>query len=99
MQQQWKDAYPGITGQILTWTMVAFGRDVEQGSYSALWALTTPKIEEQNMNGWYFSDPDQEGKESAQASDSKLGTALWELSHRIVKEKLGEDALVDWNSS
>lgn len=79
--------------------MMAFGRNVEQGSYSALWALTTPKIEEEAMNGWYFSDPDQEGKESSQASDAALGTALWELSHRIVKEKLGEDALVDWNAS
>ena len=36
MQQQWKDAYPGITGKLLTAAMLAVGRDVEQGSYSAL---------------------------------------------------------------
>ncbi|KAK4670025.1 uncharacterized protein QC763_208120 [Podospora pseudopauciseta] len=96
MQQQWKDAYPGITGKLLTWAMLSFGRDVEQGSYSALWALTSPKIEEENMNGWYFNDPDTPGKESAQASDEKLGTALFDLSERIIKEKVGEDALVDW---
>ncbi|KXX73357.1 putative oxidoreductase bli-4, mitochondrial [Madurella mycetomatis] len=52
MQQQWKDAYPGLTGKLLTWAMLAFGRDVKQGSYSALWALTDPKIEEENMNGF-----------------------------------------------
>ncbi|CCC08988.1 hypothetical protein SMACR_03183 [Sordaria macrospora] len=99
MQQQWKDAYPGITGKLLTWSMLAFGRDVKQGSYSALWALTDPKIEEQNLNGHYFSDVDQPGKETSQASDPVLGQALWDLSERIVKDKLGEDALVDWYSA
>jgi len=99
MQQQWKDAYPGITGKLLSWVTLAFGRDVEQGSYSALWALTDPKIEEQKMNGWYFNDPDSPGKETAQASDPKLGEALWDLSAQIVKDKLGPEALLDWNSS
>lgn len=98
MQQQWKDAYLGITGTLLTWAMLAIGRDVTQGSYSALWALTAPEIEEQNQNGWYFSDPGQPGKETAQASDPALGTALWDLSERIIKEKLGADALTHWNS-
>ncbi|KAK4187021.1 putative oxidoreductase bli-4 mitochondrial precursor [Podospora australis] len=98
MQQQWKDAYPGITGKLLTWAMLAFGRDVEQGAYSALWALTDPKIEKENLNGWYFNDPDMPGKETSQASDEKLGIALFDLSERIIKEKLGEDALVDWKS-
>lgn len=32
MQQQWKDAYPGLTGKLLSWAMLAIGRDVEQGS-------------------------------------------------------------------
>ncbi|KAK4120570.1 NAD(P)-binding protein [Parathielavia appendiculata] len=95
MQQQWKDAYPGVTGKLLTWAMLAFGRDVQQGSYSALWALTSDKVQ----SGWYYSDPDQPGKESAQASDENLGEALWELSHRIIKDKLGKDALVDWKTS
>lgn len=36
MQQQWKDAYPGLFGKMLTGIMLAGGRDVEQGSYSAL---------------------------------------------------------------
>ncbi|KAI0134310.1 hypothetical protein BJ170DRAFT_575724 [Xylariales sp. AK1849] len=99
MQQQWKDAYPGLTGKLLSNAMLAVGRDVEQGAYSALWALTAPEIEEKNQNGFYFSDPGTEGKESSQGSDPALGTALWELSHRIVKDKLGDDALVSWNAS
>ena len=36
MQQQWKDAYPGLLGKLLTSAMLTVGRNVEQGSYSAL---------------------------------------------------------------
>jgi NAD(P)-dependent dehydrogenase (short-subunit alcohol dehydrogenase family) len=57
MQQQWKDAYPGITGTLLSNAMLFVGRSVEQGSYSALWALTSEEIEDKNMNGFYFNDP------------------------------------------
>ncbi|KAI0842421.1 NAD(P)-binding protein [Hypoxylon sp. FL0890] len=70
VQQQWKDAYPGITGQLLSYAML----------------------------GHYFHDPGEPGKESAQASDSLLGAALWDLSHRLVEMKLGNDALIDWNA-
>ncbi|KAJ9643356.1 hypothetical protein H2201_004355 [Coniosporium apollinis] len=99
MQQQWKDAYPGITGKLLTAAMLFVGRSPEQGSYSALWAATAPEIEEKNMNGYYFNDPGTPGKESSQASDPNLGAALWDLSTRLIKQKLGEDALVDWNAT
>jgi hypothetical protein len=27
-----------------------------------------------------------------------LGAALWDLSERLVKEKVGEDALLDWRA-
>jgi len=40
----------------------------------------------------------QPGKETSQASDENLGAALWDLSERIIKDKLGADALVDWNA-
>jgi hypothetical protein len=57
MQQQWKDAYPGLLGKLISNTMLAVGRDVEQGSYSALYAATSPEIEEKGYNGYYFADP------------------------------------------
>jgi len=78
--------------------MKAVGRDIEQGSYAALWALTAPEITEKGQNGFYFSDPAQLGKETSQASDPQLGEALWKLSEKIVKEKIGDDALVDWKT-
>lgn len=99
MQQQWKDAYPGLFGKLVTTIMLAGGRDVEQGSYSALYAATSPEVEEKGWNGYYFTDPGQPGEESSQASDPALGAALWDLSQRLIKDKVGEDALVDWSST
>ncbi|PYH81337.1 short-chain dehydrogenase [Aspergillus uvarum CBS 121591] len=99
MQQQWKDAYPGIVGNLLTKVMLAAGRNVEQGSFSALWAATSPEVEDKGWNGYYFSDVAQPGKETGQASDPVLGAALWDLSHRLIREKAGEDAVVDWGSA
>jgi|SRR3569833_1054935 len=98
MQEQWKDAYGGITGALISWAMRAGSRDPEQGSYGALWALTAPEVSKKNQNGYYFSDPGQLGEESSQASDPALGDALWKLSEKIVKEKLGDDALNDWHA-
>jgi len=99
MQSQWKDAYPGVTGHLLSYAMKAVSRDSEQGSYSTLWALTASEIDEKHINGEYFSDPGQKGDESSQASDGKLGAELWQLSEKLVREKLGDDALISWDTS
>ena len=99
MQQQWKDAYPGLFGKLLTTMMLAIGRDPEQSAFSALWAATSPEIEEKGWNGYYFSDSCRPGKESKQASDPKLGSALWDLTQRIIKDKVGDNALTDWNAA
>ena len=100
MQEQWKDAYPGTTGHLISWAMKAVGRSPEQGSFSALWALASPDIPGnlQGTHGYYFTDPGKEGTLSSQAKDPELGKALWELSEKIVKQKMGDDALVDWNA-
>jgi hypothetical protein len=37
MQEQWKSAYPGVTGTLLTYAMYFMGRSPEQGSFSALY--------------------------------------------------------------
>jgi hypothetical protein len=99
MQQQWKDAYPGLFGKLLTTVMLAAGRNVEQGSYSALYAAISPEVEEKGWNGYYLKDVGQPGKESSLASDSVLGAALWDLSHRMIRDILGNDAVADWASA
>lgn len=99
MQQQWKDAYPGLLGNILTNVMLFIGRDIEQGSYSAIYAALSPEVEERGWNGYYLQDPGSPGKETTQASDPKLGAALWDLTHRIIKDKTGDDALQRWHDT
>ena len=94
-----KDAYPGLFGKMVTAILLAGGRDVEQGSYSALYAATSPEIEEKGWNGYYVNDPGQPVKETKQASNLALGAALCDLSARIIKDKVGDDALVDWNAT
>ena len=97
MQQQWKDAYPGLLGKLITTAMLFTGQNAEQGSFSGLYAATSPEVEEKEWNGWYLSDPGKPGKETKQGSDPALGAALWDLSLRIIKDMLGEDGLIDWN--
>jgi hypothetical protein len=79
--------------------MLAVGRDVEQGSYSALYAATSPEVEEKGWNRYYFANPGKAGKERSRASDSELGRRQGQFSQDIIKEKLGDDALFDWNSA
>ena len=40
----------------------------------------------------------QLGGETAQALDTNLATALWELSERMVKRIVGDDALNKWSA-
>ena len=37
MQQQWKEAYRGIVGEVAKDIGMAFGKSPEQGAYTALW--------------------------------------------------------------
>lgn len=113
MQDQWEAAYPGVIGTVSKNVTLAFGRDPEQGSYSALYAGLSDEIVQKDYNGAYFSDPVCQsltlhinahipqgtlGKESAQGKDSNLATALFELSERMVKRIVGDDALQSWSA-
>ena len=57
MQDQWEAAYPGIIGKISRNLTLAFGRDPEQGCYSALYAGLSDEVVQKNYNGVYLSDP------------------------------------------
>jgi hypothetical protein len=88
----------GIVGAAIKAVSVGFSRSPEQGSYSGLYAALSDEVIEKNYNGYYLIDPAKEGKESKQGSDKWLIAALWDLSHRLLKEKVGDDALVAWNA-
>jgi hypothetical protein len=89
---------PGIVGAAIKAVSVGFSRSPEQGSYSGLYAALSDEVIEKNYNGYYLIDPAKEGKESKQGSDKWLIAALWDLSHRLLKEKVGDDALFAWNA-
>jgi len=96
MQEQWKDTYPGLTGQALTQLNYLFGRSPEQGSYSGIYAATSPEIEEKDWNGAYLSDPAKLGGETAQAQDMQLASSLWNLSQQLIKERRGPESMMSW---
>ena len=66
----------------------------DQGAESALWAATARKIAEDpaKYQGAYLRQPDDSlGTESNQAKDETLAANLWELSKRVLKEKIGKE--------
>lgn len=72
---------------------------VHPGAVSNEMALASPKPVEENWNSWDLNDPDKPGKGSSQVSDGSLGSALWKLRYDIIKQKLGSNALLDWEST
>ena len=112
MQDQWEEAYPGFLGKLMKGFALATGRDPEQGAYSALYSALSDEVIQKDYNGYYLNDPvsesthsasslmprqGQPGKETQQGQDVNLATALWELSERMVKRIVGQDALESWS--
>ncbi|KAK4055010.1 hypothetical protein OIO90_003351 [Microbotryomycetes sp. JL221] len=97
MQEQW-DSYGALGKYVLKPVMFFAGRSPEQGSYSGIYAATSPEIVEKNWNGFYFDDPASIGSESDQAKDEQLQKKLWYLSTQLIKQKLGPNALKAWES-
>lgn len=61
------------------------------------WCCTAPEIVENNYQAAYVQDVKKVGGETTQAQDKYLAQALWELSERIIKDKVGPDALTSWS--
>ena len=66
------------------------------GDKHSSYAATSPEVREKHFSGTYLNDPGSPGKETAQCSDPVLGMALWDLSNRLVSDKLGSSALLSW---
>lgn len=62
---------------------------VEKGCRPALFAATAEEVVTEGISGAYIV-PDKKVEEpSGQARDEGLGERLWELSMRILEEKVG----------
>jgi len=71
----------------------SFKDAIEEGCLSALFAGTSPRIVEENIQGEYICPPDSIEESSKQAQDENLGRKLVELSDRLVGEILGKEAV------
>ncbi|OCF54504.1 hypothetical protein L486_08053 [Kwoniella mangroviensis CBS 10435] len=84
-------AYP-ILGNVLEAASKVLFMSRDQGAESALWAgvgQTFAKRREE-CQGRYFTEADGKvNSESNQAKDDELAKKLWQLSDRVLKEKIG----------
>jgi len=76
-QSQFKPAYGELVGAVMAAAVRPFMSTPDQGSISALWAGTSPELREEGKwkNGSYFTEAQEEGKESAEASDQEVSYA------------------------
>ncbi|KAL0948475.1 hypothetical protein HGRIS_011044 [Hohenbuehelia grisea] len=102
-QAQFKEAYGTILGTMLEAVTIPFMRNPEQGSASTVWAAVSPavdgsdgKSESEKWQGAYVTDPGVKSVPSGMALDDEIAENLWRLSEELVAEKLGADALLDW---
>lgn len=92
---------PGPIKSALNALMKPFTRDASPaGAATPLWAATSNLVDEHNLQGAYLSSPDagQAGKESDLAKDDRVAENLWQMCEYVVKSRVGQDALRDWNA-
>jgi len=92
-QSQLEDAY-GLFGKAMATVMRPLIRSPERGAQSMLWAATSADV--LDKSGSYISDVESVGGETSQADDEELGKTLWSVSEQLIKQKLGQDALLPW---
>ncbi|KAL5585843.1 hypothetical protein FOVSG1_013535 [Fusarium oxysporum f. sp. vasinfectum] len=86
------DAY-GTLGKVGVAVVRPFMKDpVDQGCRPILFAATSDAIREEKIDGSYIVPDKKVTEASPQALDEGLQEQLWELTERILKEKLGSEA-------
>lgn len=86
-----------MVGDVLQTLTKPIARDPEHGALSTLWAAVAPDAADYE-SGSYFTDPKELGKESNKASDPELMQNFWRVSQEVIKQVVGQDALIDWKS-
>ncbi|KAM0787492.1 hypothetical protein ACM66B_003565 [Microbotryomycetes sp. NB124-2] len=62
---------------------------LEDGALSSVWAACAPEVEEKKLFGAYIVPHARPGKTTAYAEDAQLASDLWDLSQRLINEKVG----------
>ncbi|GAA5980371.1 hypothetical protein JCM5350_000962 [Sporobolomyces pararoseus] len=83
---QYKGAYGETVGTAMETVIRPIMRAPDDGALSMLWAATAPEAREKYESGTYFSNPDQDGKETNEASDQQLIENFWNQSIKIIEK-------------
>ncbi|KAF4426166.1 putative oxidoreductase bli-4, mitochondrial [Fusarium austroafricanum] len=91
-QEQAIDAY-GTLGKVGVAVIRPFMKDpLDQGCRPILFAATSDAIREEGIDGSYIVPDRKVTEPTSQALDEGLQEQLWNLTERILKEKLGSEA-------
>jgi len=86
---QAEEAY-GKLGEIGHTLVRPFMKDpVSQGCRPALYAATSPEIEEKGISGEYIVPDKKVTSPTSKAQDEELGENLWRLSEQLLRDRLG----------
>jgi NAD(P)-dependent dehydrogenase (short-subunit alcohol dehydrogenase family) len=88
-QDQAIEAY-GTLGKIGVMAVRPFMKDpIDQGCRPMLFAATSDAIKDEKIDGSYIIPDRKVTEPSSQAQDEKLQEALWKLTEKVLKDKLG----------
>lgn len=88
-QDQAIEAY-GTLGKIGVMAVRPFMKDpIDQGCRPMLFAATSDAIKDEKIDGSYIVPDRKVTEPSSQAQDEKLQEALWKLTEKVLKDKLG----------
>ncbi|GAA5972520.1 hypothetical protein JCM11641_001882 [Rhodosporidiobolus odoratus] len=92
-QEQFKAAYGETVGAISSTLFRPLFRAPDDGALSTLFAATAPVVRQgkEFYNGAYFTDPEQDGKESKEATDVEPRENFWRTSLEIIKKVVGAE--------
>lgn len=87
--KQGEEAY-GMPGVLAHMLLKPFLKDpVKSGCRSALFAATSEEVVERGISGCYIVPDCKVTEPSDRAKDEALGERLWELSEKLLRERLG----------
>ncbi|KZV92424.1 NAD(P)-binding protein [Exidia glandulosa HHB12029] len=107
IQDQFQQAFGETLGKVIKYLQTPLMRSPEEGSLGTLWCAVSPEVEEMMRGGEggegkleqgaYVTDPGKAGGETAQAQDMQLAENVWNLCEKLVREKLGGEAMYKWD--
>ncbi|GAA5953678.1 hypothetical protein JCM3765_006935 [Sporobolomyces pararoseus] len=83
--RQYVGAYGETVGSAMETVIRPAMRAPDDGALSILWASTASEAREKYESGTYFSNPDQDGKETNEAKDQELIENFWNQSIKIIE--------------